>query len=105
MMDQGYVIDASTGAVRTTFTGHAKSVNCFVFAPDGERCVTSSYDDTIRLWSAETGLQLWQSDKPGGNEGLAISPDGRLVVAASHGGGSPPDQNGNVAQLWRLPDP
>jgi WD40 repeat protein len=103
--EQALVVDARTGEVLATFAGHGKTVNGFVFMPDGERCVTSSYDGTIRMWSASTGLQLWQSDQfHGGNEGLAISSDGQLAMAVSHGGGSITDEKGNLAQLWRLPD-
>jgi WD40 repeat protein len=38
--------------------GHTQRVECAVFAPDGRRALSCSWDGTIRLWDAETGKEL-----------------------------------------------
>jgi WD40 repeat protein len=54
------------------------------FSPDGKRIVTTSMDNTARIWDAETGKSLAVLRGHGSwvNSG-AFSPDGTRVVTAS----------------------
>jgi hypothetical protein len=103
--DKAYIIDSRTGAVHVQLDHHSgKSVIGIQFAADGSRCVTSGYDQSIRAWSTSDGAQLWKNDETtGANEGVGISPDGRLAFTSSHLGDD--RIQGNVGQLWRLPEP
>jgi WD40 repeat protein len=102
--DQAYIVDCASG--KTLFTlSHVPShgVLGIAFSADGKRCVTAGYDKTVRLWSTSDGKQIWQNVQTTGlNEGVGISPDGRLAFTSSHWVENP---QGNVAQLWRLPEP
>ncbi|MGB7511251.1 MAG: WD40 repeat domain-containing protein, partial [Pelodictyon phaeoclathratiforme] len=63
---------------------HQSSVNSAAFSPDGRFVVTASYDNTARVWDAQTGKPVSQpmqhQDKV---RSAAFSPDGRFVVTAS----------------------
>jgi WD40 repeat protein len=95
--------DAASGAVLYLLDGHSDTVQSVDFSPDGKMVISRSIDRTVRLWSAGTGALLWtldcyESDKPyrsvtdidemaqrssGWIRHIAISPDGKLVVAGS----------------------
>jgi len=65
--------------------GHAGSVSCVGFSPDGKRIVSGSGDDTIKVWNAETGQEtLTLKGHTGSVECVAFSPDGKRIVS---GGG------------------
>jgi len=102
--DEAHIIDSKTGAVQVTLTGHEPGwmVQGIAFSADGKRCVTAGYDKTVRAWTTHDGKQFWRNNVlTGMNEGVGISPDGRLAFTSSHLVNNPA---GNVAQLWRLPD-
>ncbi|HRI71828.1 MAG TPA: hypothetical protein PK156_46665, partial [Polyangium sp.] len=69
--------------------GHNGWISRVAWAPDGERIVTSSFDQTARVWRADgTGdpIILGGKDNDGHTAGLryaAFSRDGTLVVTAS----------------------
>jgi len=35
-------------------------VNSVAYSPSGDRIVSSSYDTTIRVWDARTGMPIWK---------------------------------------------
>ena len=37
--------------------GHSDSVTSVSFSRDGKRVVSGSFDETVRIWDAETGQQ------------------------------------------------
>ena len=55
------------------------------FSPDGKLIVTASFDNTARLWDAETGKQIGEplTGHTAGVLNAAFSPDGRRLVTAS----------------------
>ena len=70
---------------RQIFTGHTDAIINLAFSPDGKYIVTSSRDQTTRLWDVPTGEQLQQFDyRPAAiyhTEDILVkfSPDGRYV--------------------------
>jgi WD40 repeat protein len=77
--------------------GHSKEVNSVVFGPGGARITTSSQDQTIKLWDAGTGEEVFTLRRhTGGVLGIAISPDGRRIASNS---------TDTTARLWVTPEP
>ncbi len=77
-----HVVDAKTGELLRTLTGHTNSVVCAVFSSDGKRILSGSDDRTLRLWDAETGKELHTyTGHENGVKSVAISPDGKQLLS------------------------
>jgi WD40 repeat protein len=65
--------------------GHTDGVQSAAFSPDGKRIVTTSRDNTVRLWDAESGKQIGEplTGHTDGVRSAAFSPDGKRIVTAS----------------------
>ncbi len=64
--------------------GHADCVNAVCFHPDGTHGVSSSEDNTIRLWDLVLGRCIRMFEGHSGSvQALAISPDGNRLLSAS----------------------
>ena len=40
-------------------TGHSSGVNAVAFSPDGTRVVSGSNDSLVKIWSSETGAEVY----------------------------------------------
>src|ERR1700704_1469144 len=72
-------------AMQNILSGHADCVRSVAFSPDGHRIVSSSDDETIRVWDTETGevvLGPLQGHR-GYVRSVAFSPDGHRIVSGS----------------------
>ncbi|KAG6330479.1 hypothetical protein ID866_8610 [Astraeus odoratus] len=66
--------------------GHTGSVRSVAFSPDGTRIVSGSFDNTVRVWNAERGVQIG-SPLQGHTDyvtSVAFSPDGTRIVSGSY---------------------
>lgn len=76
------VWDVKTGADPEPPSGHRGSVQSIAFSPIDCRVVTGGADNTVRVWNAVDGTELHLFDGfRRGVAGLAISPDGRFILA------------------------
>ncbi|KIN98727.1 hypothetical protein M404DRAFT_61478, partial [Pisolithus tinctorius Marx 270] len=65
--------------------GHTSFVNSVAFSPDGKRIVSGSWDETVRVWDVEGGVQIG-SPLEGHTSyvnSVAFSPDGKKIVSGS----------------------
>ncbi|HEY5047174.1 MAG TPA: TIR domain-containing protein [Rhizomicrobium sp.] len=82
---------ADESSALAVLRGHEGQVNGAAFSPDGKRIVTASFDETARIWDAETGTQIAVLRHPLVVRSAAFSPDGRRIVTASID---------NTARIW-----
>jgi WD40 repeat protein/tRNA A-37 threonylcarbamoyl transferase component Bud32 len=82
-----YVWDAATGAVLSTFRGHADAITGVAFRPDGRQVATSSMDRTIKIWDAATADEI-RTLRGHTNfvNGIAFRGDGRQLASGGDDG-------------------
>ena len=72
-------------AMINVFDGHTDDVTSVAFSPDGIRIVSSSADETIRVWDAQTGHSVLDPLRGHTDyvRSVAFSPDGKRIVSGS----------------------
>jgi WD40 repeat protein/serine/threonine protein kinase len=99
------------GVALAVLTGHDDHVLSAAFSPDGQRIVSSSKDNTVRVWNADgRGQPLVLRGHDNRVHSAAFSPDGRRIVSASHdktvrvwnadGRGEPVVLRGHDGAVW-----
>jgi hypothetical protein len=97
------VYRADNGQVVRDLTGHTDSVLSVAFSQDGRRLLSSSYDNTVRMWDVAAGREIhnfrghtwwvwsaaWSSDE---RQIVSASQDGRVIVWSA-------EANRNYARL------
>jgi WD40 repeat protein len=59
-------------------------VSSVAFSPDGKQVVSGSYDSTVRLWDAVTGVSLQTLEGHSDYvNSVAFSPDGQQLASRS----------------------
>jgi hypothetical protein len=88
---------------RRELMGHLSEVYSVDISPDGKWLVTTSRDDSFKVWDAATGRQLAAWLSPKGVAEAVFSPDGKTlaIVGSSHAGGA---KIVAVLMLWPLDD-
>ncbi|KAH1322785.1 hypothetical protein EMGR_000402 [Emarellia grisea] len=85
-------VHKSWSAELQTLEGHSSWVSSVAFSPDGQRIVSGSDDNTIKLWDAQTGSELQSLQGHSDSvHSVAFSPDGQRIVSGS---------DHNTIKLW-----
>ena len=82
----GMTLDQAGGACLRQMLGHESEVRSVAFSPDGQYVVTGSDDNTVRLWSKESGELLRTMNGHTSRVvvlSVSFSPDGQSVVSGS----------------------
>lgn len=83
---------ARSWPVSIPLVGHRNGVNAAAFSPDGTRIVTTSYDNTARVWREDgMGKPIVLRGYKDAVWSAVFSPDGTRIVTASRD---------NTARLW-----
>ncbi len=70
---------------RATLPSHPKKINALAFSPKGDLLASGSDEGQLRLWDMAAQKERW-SRKQNKVRGLALTPDGRFVVACADKG-------------------
>ncbi|KAJ6597902.1 WD40-repeat-containing domain protein, partial [Mycena sp. CBHHK59/15] len=78
--------DEGWNVLQGILEGHSDSISSVAFSPDGRLIVSSSYDHTIRIWDADTQMQVREALQGHSDFvfSVAFSPDGRRIVSGSY---------------------
>src|SRR5262249_53329340 len=70
---------------RSVFAGHLGNVGSVAVTPDGSRIVTTSDDQTVRIWDVQTGtsVSFIPKEPTGPVLSVAVTPDGSRIVTGA----------------------
>ncbi len=89
---------ATTEDLRSTLRGHTDVINAIAYSPDGQRILTASFDNSLKLWDAATGKELKTFAGQAGHQKMvlsaAFSPDRQSIASGSADG---------TAKIWDVP--
>jgi WD40 repeat protein len=85
--DAARVWEVDSRATLPVLRGHTRDVYPVAYSPDGRWLASGSWDNTARLWDAETGEPCATLPHPGVVRTLAFGPDSRWLVTGGDGDG------------------
>jgi WD40 repeat protein len=79
------MLAAQTGALIRTLKGHKARVVCVSIFDDLKRIVSASWDNTIKVWNADSGDQIHTLVGQLNVKSVVISNDGRRIISNHFG--------------------
>lgn len=89
---KAHLIDAATGKLLRTVSGHRYGMTHLLFSADGKYLLTTGRDTTVRILEVADGKQVAELGKPRGGQfkdwlhAIALSPDEKWLAAADISG-------------------
>jgi WD40 repeat protein/serine/threonine protein kinase len=89
-----HLVDTATYQNHRALLGHASNITAVNWSNDGKTLASSSKDQTVRLWNAESGEQLQSIPHPNAVRSVVWSPDGKRLATCG---------NDDIIRLWLVP--
>ena len=90
------IFDTTENTLLHVLRGHTDSVETAAYSPDGTRIVSGGWDQTVRVWHAETGdLLLTLRGHSGRIKSVGFSADGARIVSIADRG-----LDGDEVRVW-----
>ncbi|MBD2207657.1 hypothetical protein H6G15_34920, partial [Calothrix sp. FACHB-168] len=72
------------GRLIRTLSGHSDSVRAIAVTADGQRVISGSSDNTLKIWNLQTGAKLFTLKGHSSSvNAIAVTADGQRVISAS----------------------
>ena len=84
--DRILLLNARTGQVQQTLSGHTNGIYRMAFSSDGSALVSASWDGTIRLWNASAGSHRLTIEGHFNFRAVTLSPNGKTIATTSDDG-------------------
>ncbi|GAC1593425.1 MAG: hypothetical protein NVS3B19_15600 [Ginsengibacter sp.] len=81
------VFNTTNGKLLLTLKGHSDHINTALFSPNGQKIVTSSDDETVKIWDSKSG-DLITNFHIDGVSYAVFSPDNQSIITCSKDGSS-----------------
>ena len=87
------ILDATSGTIIQTLSGHRTTINDLCFSPDGVHLASVSGDRAVKVWDWQAGHQIWSEiAHANSSQHVVFSPDGQTLATAGAD---------NMLRLWR----
>jgi len=88
------MIDKKKGCASMVLEGHEETVWSVAITPDGERVISASWDNTLKVWDLKTRTcSITCKGHKGKINCVTVTPDGKQVVSGS---------SDNTLKVWDL---
>jgi WD40 repeat protein/tRNA A-37 threonylcarbamoyl transferase component Bud32 len=80
-----YLWNLSRGDQSATLTGHAWTITCAAYSPDGKLLASGSQDGSVKIWDAQRRQLITTLPGSGAIWSVAFSPDGTQLIKSGNG--------------------
>jgi serine/threonine protein kinase len=81
----GSASSSATNPTLVLYRGHTDTVNALAWSPDSQSIASASADQTVQIWSAQTGNKAYTRNENTPVHAVSWSPDGSYLISGGTG--------------------